>query len=348
MCKIDLRLLALISFIPVGLHAAESVIVGLKTVGEVIDAAEPIVKVVGPALERGAEVVGAGVGKGLHKKIKERVAALEANCVLKEDFDASQKAQEDEIGRLRAKIPSQNHPHGFVLSDPNDPVVIASGLKAATAPIQADIQGLQASMSSHVTQQQLNDATADVMKRQDVKDLVAGEMQAVVKDDPKNQVVRQNEINDVVRQNDMRNYITKDELEDVAKNAAGQFALGFSSYRLSCMIQSLLESAGMKNQYVDLKDISVPMTTFMTSFAARCAKEIYNDRPIEPQVIAQKSLIDTAASAIVIALKNIFFDEQMHAHWNERSENLQAGAYAVAVVPVSLVMNSFVQRYKDL
>jgi hypothetical protein len=79
----------------------------------------------------------------------------------------------------------------------------------------------------------------------------------------------------------------------------------------------------------------------MASFAARSSKEMYQTQGIsDAQMIAHKSLLDTASSAIVIALKNIIFDTEMRDYYDKNwSENQKAGAYAVAVVPVSVIVD---------
>lgn len=381
MCKIDLRLFILISCMSVKLYAADGVIQGLETAAKIAQAAKPVVDAAVPLIKEGAEAVGEGVEKVAHHhksskkpKLEDVAATVQAQGKALEELrgimEKSAEQQEAFVKKQIAsvKAPTLKNPRGFVTDeklntaikgvvkdDPNDPLVTESKFKAVTAPLQLDVQRLQAGLGSCVTQQQLSDATVGTMRdnpenpyvqRKEIKDLVAGEMQGVVKEDKNNPVLRQNQINDVVRQNDLQGYITKNDLRNGVKYAAGQFALGFSSYRLSWMIESLLQSAGMENQYVDLKDLSVPITTCMASFAARSGKEIYQHQNISDlQTIVKKSLTDAASSAIVIALKNIFCDTEMRSYFDENySENQKAGMYGIALVPVSLIVDSVVHQ----
>lgn len=361
MCKIDLLLLVLISCMSVELYAADGVIQGLETAAKIAQAAKPVVDAAVPLIKEGAEAVGEGVEKVAHHhksskkpKLEDVAATVQAQGKALEELrgimEKSAEQQEAFVKKQVAslKVPTAKNPRGFVTDeklntavkgvvkdDPNDPLVTESKLKAVTAPLQGATAGF------------IKDNPENpYVQRQDVKDLMAGELQGTIKDDLSNPVLRQNQINDVVRQNDLQGYITKNDLRNGVKYAAGQFALGFSSYRLSWMIESLLQSAGMENQYIDLKDLSVPITTCMASFAARSGKEIYQHQNISDlQTIVKKSLTDTASSAIVIALKNIFCDTEMRSYFDENySENQKAGMYGIALVPVSLIVDSVVHQ----
>lgn len=136
--------------------------------------------------------------------------------------------------------------------------------------------------------------------------------------------------------------LQKNNPKELLKSFAKQGALGCVAYQLSPHMASLLRSLKLENSYVDLETVAVPLTTGTISLLARLAQEMYdNPQNVSLKEVVIESVLDGGASAGVMGLKYMFFDDEMNEWFDQLPKQSQTARYGGSYAGLRLLIALF-------
>jgi hypothetical protein len=249
----------------------------------------------------------------------------------------------EDLKKLNKQMPTQDNPQGFARNFDVDGRVHA---------LKERIENLDGGDNPVVRSKALDEKLQNVATKDEIKGFVSQEVHEQALDNhTKTMEEQQNQITDhasTVSQlqgkiADLEKNSPKEQLKAGVIYFAKQGALGCVSYQLAPHMASLLRSLKLENEYVDLETVAVPTTTFAVSLLSRLAKESYQKgQDASVRDVAKESALDAGASAGVLGLRYIFFDDQMNEYVEQMSENNRTAGYAFSYATLRSLIALFV------
>lgn len=234
---------------------------------------------------------------------------------------------------------------GVVKQEDGNPVVRQKDLDAKAFATAEQIQEVKALIPSvdDLAKKGHVDETAKALEEQLGNKADRSDLDRYAKKDDIQRLMSQDTYQELVTQHaqlqEQFKVLEKNSPKELLKSFAKQGALGCVAYQLSPHMASLLRSLKLENSYVDLETVAVPLTTGTISLLARLAQEMYdNPQNVSLKEVVIESVLDGGASAGVMGLKYMFFDDEMNEWFDQLPKQSQTARYGGSYAGLRLLI----------